>query len=58
MNEDAAGGKKSAIHLSSHGFHDAPGLLLKESSVQLQVNDSASITGAYVNQMMCPLIGL
>lgn len=33
-------------------------LLIKESSAQLKVNDSASITGAYVDQMMRLLIGL
>lgn len=32
--------------------------LLKESSVHLKVNDSASIAAAYVDQMMRLLIGL
>lgn len=33
-------------------------LLLKESSVQLKVNDSACNAAAYVDQMMRLLIGL
>lgn len=48
-------GEKRAIHL---GFTIYRLLLLKESSVQLKVNDSASITGTYVEQMMRLLIGL
>lgn len=50
--------KKQPFIWAHMGFttHCLP--LIKESSLQLKVNDSASITGAYVDQMMRLLIGL